>query len=65
MNHLERIKQAVEATRVRIDELVGPDCGCESGTEFEPEFICGWHKVVVDLEDTVSEVSAAEARARR
>jgi hypothetical protein len=34
-----------------LERLVEIDCGCESGGEYVPEYICGWHQALYALED--------------
>lgn len=38
-----------------LDYIAENECACESSNYYEPEFICGIHRLIIRIEDALGE----------
>jgi hypothetical protein len=52
MYYLTKWRKTEEDLLMVTQQLAKFDCACESGSEYEPEFICGWHQIIYEIVDS-------------
>lgn len=53
---LEALKSARESLGIAADN----ECGCESGSPAQPEFVCGWHQSLFRVEDAIAKAEGKD-----
>jgi hypothetical protein len=52
MYYLSKWRSTEFTLHTAASRLAEIDCACESGNQYEPEFVCGWHQTVYEIEES-------------